>query len=533
MSLLEIKNLSLGFDLVDMEGKVTQQESIVKDISFSINKGECVALVGESGSGKSLTARSLMGLLPFACNIHKGDILFNGSNIVNYTEDQWMNVCGKDISMIFQDPLAGLNPLHHCGRQVEEVLELHTTLTKNQRLEEVRRLFGLVKLDDIDERMKAFPHQLSGGQRQRVMIAMALANTPQLLIADEPTTSLDVSVQYSILLLLKELREKFNMSLLLISHDLKLVNHFSDTINVMQQGRIVEKLSSLENPQHEYTKRLLYRDKGLEKRNFEEFINKEHETILNIEKLTVEYPRPRIKLFQKRAPLKAVDNVSYSVADGECLGIVGESGSGKSSLAFASLRLLKSSGKIVFLGKDIQGKAHKQMAPLRKNLQVVFQDPYTSLNPRMTIRDIICEGYRIHYPEEMHNFDKIVEEALEDVSLPINYKNRYPHELSGGERQRIAIARVLVLKPKLIFLDEPTSSLDRNLQFQVIDLLKELQQKHNIAYVYISHDLHLVRMFCHNVLVLYNGICQEQGSVEEVFENPKSPYMKTLIEASL
>ncbi len=533
MSLLEIKNLNIGFDTVDAKGNVSKQAPIVKNVSLSIMKGECVALVGESGSGKSLTARSLMGLLPFAGSVHSGSIVWGGKEISHYTEDEWIQLRGKDISMVFQDPLAGLNPLHHCGKQVEEVLYLHTNLNKEERYKEVKRLFELVKLDNSEERMKAYPHQLSGGQRQRVMIAIALANTPRLLIADEPTTSLDVSVQYSILTLLKELREQFNMSLLLISHDLKLVNHFSDSIYVMQQGQIVESLASLDNPQHEYTKMLLHRDIDITCRDSKDFNAQEHKTILDVFRLNVEYARPRIKFFEKREPFKAVSNIDYVVRSGECLGIVGESGSGKSSLAFATLRLIKSSGTIAFLGNDLQNKSHKQMASIRKDIQVVFQDPYTSLNPRMTIKDIICEGYTIHNKKENVDLDAIVEEALEDVALPKEYKYRYPHELSGGERQRVAIARVLVLKPQLIFLDEPTSSLDRNLQFQVIDLLIDLQKKHNIAYVYISHDLHLVQMFCHSVLVLYKGACQEQGSVQEVFNNPKSPYMKRLIAASL
>ncbi len=533
MALLEIKNLSLGFDKVDKNGNVSKQASIVKNLSMTIKEGECVALVGESGSGKSLTARSLMGLLPFACSIHSGQIIFNGENTTNYSESEWNQLRGKDISMVFQDPLAGLNPLHTCGKQVEEVLELHSNLNKKERFEEVKRLFELVKIDNPEERMKAYPHQLSGGQRQRVMIAMALANTPKLLIADEPTTSLDVSVQYSILTLLKELRQEFGMALLLISHDLKLVNHFSDSIHVMKKGSIVESLSSLSHPTHEYTQKLLYKDANIQAQNVEEFYQRERDLVLDVQKLTVEYQRPRVHLFKKSQPFTAVNKISYKVHNGECLGIVGESGSGKSSLAFASLRLISSQGNIVFLGENIQDKEHKEMAPLRKDIQVVFQDPYTSLNPRMSIKDIIFEGYNIHNVGKRQNLDMLVEEVLEDVALPRTYKNRYPHELSGGERQRVAIARALILKPKLIFLDEPTSSLDRNLQFQVIDLLKDLQRKHNIAYVYISHDLHLVQMFCHSVLVLYNGICQEYGRVDEVFNSPKSQYMKKLIEASL
>ncbi len=533
MSLLEIKNLSLAFDKVNKDGTISKQKPVVDGVSLSINEGECLALVGESGSGKSLTARSLMGLLPFGCSITGGNLYLNGRETTNLTEKEWIKIRGKDISMVFQDPLAGLNPLHHVGRQVEEVLELHTTLTKKERIMEVERLFELVKIDNVSERLKAYPHQLSGGQRQRVMIAMALANTPKLLIADEPTTSLDVSVQYSILMLLKELREQFNMSLLLISHDLRLVNHFSDNIHVMQKGKIVESLNSLENPKHAYTQRLISRDSEQGQADLKEFYSKDRDTVIDVKDLSVEYTRPRVNLFKKRPPFVAVDNVSYKVHNGECLGIVGESGSGKTSLAFATLRLIQSNGNIVFLGHNIQGKSYKEMASLRSDLQVVFQDPFTSLNPKMTIKDTICEGYLIHNKSENVDVDKIAENALIDVSLPKEYKNRYPHELSGGERQRVAIARALVLKPKLIFLDEPTSSLDRNLQFQVIDLLKELQAKHNIAYVYISHDLHLVKMFCHSVLVMYNGKCQESGRVDEVFDNPKSSYMKKLIEASL
>ncbi len=532
MALLEIKKLKLSFDKVDLKGNISKQLPIVNDITFSINEGECIALVGESGSGKSLTARSLIGLLPFACTIQSGEIYFNGENTAHYEEEEWLKVRGKDISIIFQDPLAGLNPLHHCGDQVEEVLELHTNLSKKQRIEEVKRLFALVKLDRIEERMKAYPHQLSGGQRQRVMIAMALANRPKLLIADEPTTALDQSVQYSIFKLLKELKEEFGMALLLISHDLNLVKHFADSIHVMQKGKIVESLSSLENPKHEYTKRLLHCDENLKMQNIEKFYSQERKILLNVDKLIVNYPRPRINIFKKRPPFTAINDISYTLHEGECLGIVGESGSGKSSLAFASLRLIQSEGKIVFLSNDIQGKSHSDMRKIRKDIQVVFQDPYTALNPRMIIKNIICEGLKIHSQLSPDALEKMVDEALQDVSLPTSYKNRYPHELSGGERQRIAIARALVLKPKLIFLDEPTSSLDRNLQFQVIELLKELQRKHNIAYVYISHDLHLVRMFCHSLLVLYNGKCEEQGRADEVFTKPKSLYMKKLLTAS-
>lgn len=532
MSLLEVHNLSLGFDAINAAGKVVSTKSIVKDVSFTVEKGQCVALVGESGAGKSLTVRSLMGLLPFACKIQSGTIHFNGQECAHNTEEDWMRIRGKDISMVFQDPLAGLNPLHHVGKQVEEVLELHTTLSKKERVEEVERLFTLVEIDRPRERMKTYPHQLSGGQRQRVMIALALANRPQLLIADEPTTSLDASVQYTILTLLESLTEKFGMSLLLISHDLKLVHRFADTIHVMQQGKIVETLNSDSQAQHEYTKTLMHGCGLSTPEENKAFFLKDHKKILDIKDLRVEFARPRLSLFTPRPPFVAVDNVSYSVSEGECLGIVGESGSGKSSLAFASLRLLESSGSIVFLGNALEHKNFKQMAPIRKDLQVVFQDPFTSLNPRMTIQDIIYEGLEVHEKFTKDELEKRLDATLNDVALPLHYKHRYPHELSGGERQRVAIARAIILKPKLIFLDEPTSSLDRALQFQIIDLMKELQNKQGISYVYISHDLNLVRLFCHNVLVLYQGKVQEQGKVEDVFTRPRSAYMKKLLEAS-
>ncbi len=532
MSLLQVENLSLGFQRVDKKGKITGHKQIVNNISFNVEKGQCVALVGESGAGKSLTVRSLIGLLPFACEIMQGKIIFNGTDLSNYTEKNWMGIRGKDISMVFQDPLAGLNPLHHVGKQVEEVLELHTNLNKKERLLEVERLFDLVKLDRAKERMKAYPHQLSGGQRQRIMIAIALANTPKLLIADEPTTSLDVSVQYSILKLLEDLTSQFNMSLILISHDLKLVNNFADIMHVMQKGEIVESMLPNTKANKSYTKTLMYSSANTLEQENELYFEKEHKKILDVQKLRVEYPRPRKSLFKKSSPLVAVDNINFCLSQGECLGIVGESGSGKSSLAFASLRLLESKGKIEFLGMEIQDLNFKEMAPLRKHIQVVFQDPFTSLNPRLTIKELICEGLEVHEKLDKNTLNLRLEESLNDVSLPLHYKNRYPHELSGGERQRVAIARAIILKPKIIFLDEPTSSLDRALQFQIIDLLKTLQKKHNMAYVYISHDLNLVKLFCHNVLVMYNGKCQEKGKVKDVFANPKSDYMKKLIEAS-
>ncbi len=537
MALLEIKDLEIAFKTNAIKTK--NKQSIQKDkiithkISFTIEKGQCCALVGESGAGKSLTARSLIGLLPHGCFVKSGYIKYDNDDISKFDEDDWSAIRGKNISMIFQDPLAGLNPLHHIGKQIEEVLELHTKMTKKEMEIEVLRLLELVKIQNPKDKLKCYPHQLSGGQRQRVMIAMALANRPDLLIADEPTTALDVTVQYSILKLLEDLRAQFNMALLLISHDLKLVKRFSDVIHVMQDGDIVETLKdNFDNPQHEYTKKLLFSDQ--ESKFFhEKRVNSIVENnILQVRGLQVEYDKPRTKLFQRKEKFIAVNQIDFDLHENECLGIVGESGSGKSSLAMAVLRLIESKGQIDFLNTNLQGKSFAEMATLRKNIQVVFQDPYASLSPRMTVANIILEGLKVHEPKSKQ-FEEALDAALLDVGLPLKFKNRYPHELSGGERQRVAIARALILKPKLLILDEPTSSLDRNLQFQILDLLIDLQKKHGMSYIYISHDLSLVQLFCHRVLVMHSGLCMEQGNTQEVFANPQSAYTKLLVEAAL
>ncbi len=535
MNLIDIQNLHIAFNFQDKFKQIQKQE-VVKDISFQIAKGACTALVGESGAGKSLSARSIVRLLPKGASLTKGKILFENKDITLSSEEELMKIRGKDIAFVFQDPLAGLNPLHHVGAQVLESLQIHTKLSHAQMQKRVIELFDLVQIDNAKERMKAYPHELSGGQRQRVMIALALANNPKLLIADEPTTALDASVQLAILELLQELRKELGMALLLISHDLGMVKSFANTICVMQQGRIVEKLTSFNQaPEHAYTKELLHINQVDYAKEYNNIL--ECDKVLEIKNLDVFYPRKKTKLldqiniFKDAEAFKAVENISLSLCKGDCLGIVGESGSGKSSLALAILRLISSKGSIELNGQKIDNFSHKEMAKLRKKIQVVFQDPYVSLSPRMTVYSLIEEGLLVH-EEDKENFNAKITTALLDVGLSEKYKHRFPHELSGGERQRVAIARALVLQPEVLILDEPTSSLDRTLQFQVIDLLKELQNKYAMSFMYISHDLSLVKGFCQRVIVLKNGICVENGSTEEVFEKPKSDYMKELLKAA-
>lgn len=535
MNLIDIQNLHIAFAFQNKNKQIMQQE-IVKNVSFNIAKGECTALVGESGAGKSLSARSIVNLLPKGASITKGNIIFDNKDITNASEEELMKVRGKEIAFVFQDPLAGLNPLHRVGKQVMEGLQIHSSLSHAQMLKRVEELFDLVQIDNAKERMRAYPHELSGGQRQRVMIALALANNPKLLIADEPTTALDASVQLAILELLQDLRKELGMALLLISHDLGMVKSFANTICVMQQGQIVESLTSFnQEPSHTYTKELLHINQVDYAKEKNSIVN--CEKVLEVKNLDVFYPRKKTKLieqlniFKEAEAFKAVENISFSLCKGDCLGIVGESGSGKSSLALAILRLISSKGSIVLNGQAIDNFSHKEMAQLRKKLQVVFQDPYVSLSPRMTVYNLIEEGLLVHFKDK-ENFDSKITTALLDVGLSEKYKHRFPHELSGGERQRVAIARALVLEPEVLILDEPTSSLDRTLQFQVIDLLKDLQKKYAMSFLYISHDLSLVKGFCQRVIVLKNGICVEDGSTFEVFENPKSTYMQDLLKAA-
>lgn len=526
MNLLTVNHLTVSF------GVGNNTKNAVNDVSFSVAPGEIVALVGESGAGKSLSARAILGLLPEGANMTHGELLFKGQDIAKCSHRSLRQIRGNQIGMVFQDPLAGLNALHHIGDQVAESMILHQRLSKKDAQNRVLALFDMVRLDRGKERLTAYPHQLSGGQRQRVMLAIALANKPDLLIADEPTTSLDATIQLDILALLNTIRQETNMGILLISHDLAMVRSVTDSVNVMLNGQIVESATTQQifsQPKHPYTTTLL----GIDLSQRRDVLHPHAEPLLSVKNLSVTFPRPSQGGFKKTPPFIAVNDISFDLHPGECLGIVGESGSGKSSLAMAVLRLIKAKGEIIFKNRPIQQLTHAEMAPLRQHLQIVFQDPFASLNPRMSIGDIIAEGLKVHSKGSGSQYQQQVEMALREVGLPESYAARFPHELSGGERQRVAIARALVLQPEIVFLDEPTSSLDRTLQFQIMALLQRLQMRHNMSCIYISHDLSLVQKFCHRVIVLRDGQCVEQGDVKKVFEQPASDYMKTLVKASL
>lgn len=534
MKLLDVQNLHVAFACADKRAETSgtpENQCVVRDVSFSVDKGQCVALVGESGAGKTLTSRSIVRLLPRGAFIQSGQILFNGTDVATLPEKAIVALRGQKIGMVFQDPLAALNPLHRVGDQVAECLRVHKGLTEAQLQSRVLDLFDLVRLDRPKDRYKAYPHELSGGQRQRIMLALAAANDPDLLIADEPTTALDATVQQAILRLLEDLRKELGMSLLLISHDLGMVRRFADTVHVMRHGRIIESSSTLfTNPQHEYTRSLLRAGNDDWARPVS---SDQAEPVMTVKGLRVSFPRAKTRLFQRAPePFTALDGIDFTLWPGECLGVVGESGSGKSTLALAVLRLIASSGHINFMGRDIQSLNHAEMAPLRSNIQIVLQNPFLSLNPRMCVQDLVEEGLRVHaLPAEQR--EGRVREALVDVGLSPAYAGRFPHELSGGERQRVAIARALALRPEVLLLDEPTSSLDRALQFQIIELLRGLQTRYGMAFIYISHDLALVKGFCQRVLVLDKGKCVEQGAVREVFATPRSRQLCDLLDAAM
>jgi microcin C transport system ATP-binding protein len=513
--LLSVKNLSIDFNVA---GSTTHA---VKNISFDIPQGETMALVGESGSGKSVTALSILRLLSTPpATYPSGQILWQGNDLLKLPEIQMRAIRGNQIAMIFQEPMTALNPLHTIERQISEVLFLHKNMNRQQARARVLELLELVELDRLKDRLNAYPHELSGGQRQRVMIAMALANEPKLLIADEPTTALDVTVQAEILALLKNLQQKMQMSLLLISHDLGVVKHMAHTIGVMQKGELVEisttdKLFS--DPQHPYTKKLLAsKPSGTPKP-----IDPQAKEILNTENVTVSFKN-----------FRAVNEISLSVKQGETLGIVGESGSGKTTLGLALLRLQKSSGKIVYQGRDLNTANAKEVRALRKYLQIVFQDPYGSLSPRMPVEDIIAEGLTIHEPQlTKAERDARVTEAMKLVQLDSETRHRFPHEFSGGQRQRVSLARALILKPQLLILDEPTSALDVSVQAQIVNLLRDLQEQFGLSYIFISHDLRVVRALAHRVLVMKDGGIIEINDTERLFATPQSEYTKKLLAA--
>jgi microcin C transport system ATP-binding protein len=505
----------------------------VRHVSFDIGNAETVALVGESGSGKTVTALSILRLLPYPSASHpSGKILFKGENLLALPASALRQVRGNKISMIFQEPMTSLNPLHTIEQQVGEVLKIHRGLSDRAARERVLDLLDKVGIDDPKGRLACYPHQLSGGQRQRVMIAMALANEPDLLIADEPTTALDVTIQAQILDLLAKLKAEFNMAMLLITHDLGIVRKMADRVCVMNNGEIVERGATRDifaSPQHPYTKHLL----ASEPKGSPPPANAKAKIILETKDLRVWFPIRRGFLRHTVGHIKAVDGIDLTVKEGQTLGVVGESGSGKTTLGLALLRLVSSEGPIVYLGNRIDGYDSKRMRPLRRHMQIVFQDPYGSLSPRLSVGQIIEEGLQIQAPglSEAERTAR-VSRALTEVGLDPEYRDRYPHEFSGGQRQRIAIARALVLEPKFLILDEPTSALDVSVQAQIVDLLRELQRRHKLAYLFISHDLKVVRALANSIMVLRYGKVVEQGSAQTVFAKPKTDYTKALLAAA-
>ncbi|ABC89003.1 probable peptide ABC transporter, ATP binding protein [Rhizobium etli CFN 42] len=525
--LLSVRDLSVAFH----QGGETSLA--VDRISFDIAKGEVVALVGESGSGKSVSANSILRLLPYPSASHpSGEILFKGKDLLKASERALREVRGNDITMIFQEPMTSLNPLHTIEKQIAEILALHQGLTGQSARMRVLELLNQVGIREPEKRLKAYPHELSGGQRQRVMIAMALANRPELLIADEPTTALDVTVQAQILELLRQLKTAHGMSLLFITHDLGIVRKFADRVCVMTKGRIVETGTVEEvfaNPKHDYTRHLL----ASEPRGEPPLADPSKPVVMEGSDIRVWFPIKAGLMRRVVDHVKAVDGIDLSLRAGQTLGVVGESGSGKTTLGLALTRLISSQGRIAFFGKDIAGYSFSEMRPLRNQLQIVFQDPYGSLSPRMSVGDIIAEGLKVHERAlSAEERDQRVCWALEEVGLDPLTRWRYPHEFSGGQRQRIAIARAMVLKPRFVMLDEPTSALDMSVQAQVVDLLRDLQKKHDLAYLFISHDLKVVKALANDVIVMRFGKVVEQGPSAEIFRAPKDDYTKALMAAA-
>jgi microcin C transport system ATP-binding protein len=525
--LIKVEDLSVDFR---GGGKVTHA---VKHVSFDIGRAETVALVGESGSGKTVTALSILKLLPYPSASHpSGKIWFKGESLMSLRDAALRSIRGDKISMIFQEPMTSLNPLHTIEQQVGEILKIHRGLSDRAARERVLDLLGKVGIDDPKGRLASYPHQLSGGQRQRVMIAMALANEPDLLIADEPTTALDVTIQAQILDLLAKLKDEFHMAMLLITHDLGIVRKMADRVCVMNNGEIVERGATQQifaSPQHPYTKHLL----ASEPKGAPPPANAKAETILEAKDLKVWFPIKRGFLRSIVGYIKAVDGIDLAVKEGQTLGVVGESGSGKTTLGLALLRLVSSDGPIVYLGNRIDGYDSKRMRPLRRHMQIVFQDPYGSLSPRLSVGQIIEEGLLIqNHGLSQDERNARVARALKEVGLDPAWRDRYPHEFSGGQRQRIAIARALVLEPKFLILDEPTSALDVSVQAQIVDLLRELQRKHKLAYLFISHDLKVVRALANSIIVLRHGKVVEQGPARTVFAKPKTDYTKALLAAA-
>jgi len=521
---LDVRDLTVGFR---QDGAVIEA---VKGVSFHVDKGETVALVGESGSGKSVTALSTVALLPDSAEVG-GSVTYLGREMIGASEADLRAVRGNDISFIFQEPMTSLNPLHTLERQLAESLALHQGVQGDEAQIRVVELLNKVGIRDPESRLRDYPHQLSGGQRQRVMIAMALANGPELLIADEPTTALDVTIQAQILELLAELKAAEGMSLLFITHDLGVVRKIADRVCVMQGGEIVEQGPTeaiFASPQHPYTQMLL----AAEAAGAPGPVPQGAEVVVRTEDLRIWFPVQRGLLRKTVGHVKAVNAATISVRQGETLGVVGESGSGKTTLALAIMRLIRSEGPIWYKGQDIQGWRNAEMRKLRRDMQIVFQDPFGSLSPRMSAYEIIAEGLTVHGVEPGRKPREMVAEIMAEVGLDPALMDRYPHEFSGGQRQRIAIARAMILRPKLVVLDEPTSALDMTVQVQIVDLLRELQRKYKLAYIFISHDLKVVRALSHKIMVMRNGDVVEAGDGDAVFTNPQSEYTRTLLAAA-
>ena len=524
--LLSVRDLGVAF----RQGGATTVA--VDGVSFDIARGETLALVGESGSGKSVTALSVMKLLPPGGTVTGGRILFKGKDLLSVGERELQAVRGNDIGIVFQGPMTSLNPLHTIERQVGEILKIHQGMSDQAARKRVLELLDEVGIRDAESRLGAYPHQLSGGQRQRVMIAMALANEPDLFIADEPTTALDVTVQAQILELLRTLQKRTGMAMLFITHDLGIVRKVAQRVCVMTKGKIVEQGATeaiFAAPQHPYTRHLL----AAEPKGDPPKSDPSAPVVMSADDLKVWFPIKRGFMRRVVGHIKAVDGVDVAVRRGQTLGVVGESGSGKTTLGLALMRLISSQGRIVFLGKEIDGRNFKEMRPLRSDMQIVFQDPYGSLSPRMSVAEIVGEGLQVHAPSlSAAERDRKVAKALSEVGLDPETRHRYPHEFSGGQRQRIAVARAMVLEPKFVMLDEPTSALDMSVQAQVVDLLRDLQRRHDLAYLFISHDLKVVKALANDLIVMRNGKVVEHGPAEKVFARPESDYTRALLAAA-
>ncbi len=522
--LLKVSNLNISF-----KNNLMQDDfHAVHDVEFELNNGEILGIVGESGSGKSITALSLLGLLPYPKAYHSNNssIKFKGQELIN--NPNLKEIRGNKIGFVFQEPMSSLNPLHTIEQQIAETIMIHQKVSYSKARQEVLRLLKLTGIKNPRTRLKAYPHQLSGGQRQRVMIAMAIANHPDILIADEPTTALDITIQSQIIELLLKLRRNLNMSLIFISHDLQLIRHIADKVIVMRKGKIVEAGTCkdiFENPQCSYTKTLIHSHSLLKTKD-----NKQNRIVLSGQDIIVKFPIKKSFWGGVEKYLYAVNHLSFNLFKGQTLGIVGESGSGKSTLGLAITKLLKYSGQIKLNNISIDDYTNLE---LRKKLQIVFQDPYSSLNPRMTVEQIVGEGLKVHYPE-LSSKEKQVKiiKSLSDVGLSSRILNKYPHEFSGGQRQRIAIARSLILNPQIIVLDEPTSALDVTIQRQIIELLLKLQQEHKLSYIFISHDMNAIRAVSDDIMVMKDGIAVEYGSAEQIINHPQHAYTKELIKAS-